>query len=93
MMTHLCQFGRKKGIGIFFDYLSSILKQDAMKKSMLEYSKIILEKVSFDAQLFEKELKKAFGWLLEKERKELEEWVNLQFSRKLVPVIVRKQIQ
>lgn len=61
-----------------------------MKTSMLEYSKMILEKVSFDAQLFEKELKKAFGWLLEKERKELEEWVNMQFSRKLVPVIVRK---
>ena len=45
-----------------------------MAISMLEYSKIILENVSFDAQLFRKELLKAVKSLVDKEREELLIW-------------------
>jgi len=41
---------------------------------MLEYSKIILENVSFDAQLFRKELLKAVKTLVDVEREELLIW-------------------
>jgi hypothetical protein len=45
-----------------------------MAISMLEYSKIILENVSFDALLFKKELMKAVKSLMENEREELLVW-------------------
>lgn len=45
-----------------------------MAISMLEYSKIILENVSFDAQLFHKELMKAVKSLVDNEREELLMW-------------------
>ena len=45
-----------------------------MATSMLEYSKIILENVSFDAQLFRKELLKAVKTLVDEEREELLMW-------------------
>ncbi len=51
-----------------------------MAKSMLEYSKTILEKVSFDKSLFEKELKKALKMLVECDRKELQQWVVNKFG-------------
>ena len=41
---------------------------------MLEYSKIILENVSFDAQLFHKELMKLVKSLVDNEREELLMW-------------------
>jgi hypothetical protein len=44
---------------------------------MLEYSKIILKKVSFNSVLFEKELKKSLGYLLLKEIEELFSWVRI----------------
>lgn len=50
-----------------------------MKKSRLEYAKVILAKVSFDTQLFSKELAKAVKNLLEDERKELLEWVRMNY--------------
>jgi hypothetical protein len=45
-----------------------------MSTSMLEYSKIILENVSFDAQLFRKELLKAVKSLVDAEREALLIW-------------------
>jgi len=47
---------------------------------MLEYIKTILLKVSFDGALFEKELKKGFTWLEEKERTQLKQWCYYNFS-------------
>jgi uncharacterized protein with von Willebrand factor type A (vWA) domain len=42
--------------------------------SMLEYIKMILEKVSFDRSLFEKELSKGIKQLLPTEVPKLKEW-------------------
>jgi hypothetical protein len=47
---------------------------------MLEYAKQILTKVSFDAQLFEKELKKSLRWLLPVEITELRKWCYAKFG-------------
>ena len=48
-----------------------------MSKSMLEYTKLVLQKVSFDVKLFHKELKKAIQRLLPEELKELKNWLLL----------------
>ena len=50
-----------------------------MARSMLEYTKTVLQKVSFDARLFSRELKKAIQRLMPKEIEELKEWL-LQFT-------------
>lgn len=50
-----------------------------MARAMLEYSKTVLKKVSFDAKLFLKELKKAVSRLLPDEIEELKLWL-LQFT-------------
>ncbi|WP_073245134.1 hypothetical protein [Maribacter aquivivus] len=47
-----------------------------MSKSMLEYSKTVLKKVSFDTLLFCKELKKALTTLLPEEVEELKIWIE-----------------
>lgn len=49
--------------------------------SMLEYVKMILQKVSFDRQLFEKELKKALQTLVGDEVSQLKQWCYAQFGR------------
>jgi hypothetical protein len=49
---------------------------------MLEYCKTILEKVSFDPKLFEKELKKSKKWLLKEEFAHLKKWVRERFGYK-----------
>lgn len=54
-----------------------------MKSSMLEYSKAILEKVSFDPELFQKELKKALSVLNPEEVRELILWCRAHFSYEL----------
>jgi hypothetical protein len=46
----------------------------------LDYVKVILQKVSFDAKLFEKELRKAIKTLLVEEIKELRAWCSEQFG-------------
>ncbi len=51
-------------------------------KKMLEYHKTILSKVSFDAMLFEKELKKAIATCLPKEVAELKSWCYHKFGAK-----------
>lgn len=49
--------------------------------TMLEYIKMILQKVSFDKSLFEKELKKAIAMLVPEEIKQLKSWCYEQFGR------------
>ena len=46
---------------------------------MLDYVKQILSKVSFDALLFEKELRKALRTLVKQEVEELKNWCYTQF--------------
>jgi hypothetical protein len=48
---------------------------------MLKYAKEILTKVSFDAQLFEKELKKAIKMLVHEELIELKNWCHEKFGK------------
>lgn len=47
-----------------------------MTHNMLEYSKTVLKKVSFDTKLFCKELEKALSRLLPKEIEELIDWLQ-----------------
>lgn len=56
---------------------------------MLDYVKKILTKVSFDAKLFEKELRKAINNLIDEEIRELEKWCYTKFSHKYEPVLQR----
>jgi len=53
----------------------------------LNYVKVILEKVSFDAKLFEKELRKAIKTILTEEIKELRAWCCDQFGKMYSQVI------
>jgi hypothetical protein len=46
------------------------------KCSMLEYSKLILSKMTFDKKLFEKEFRKALRYLNRDERRQLVNWVR-----------------
>ena len=63
-----------------------------MKRGKLEYAKEILSKVSFDVQLFRKELAKAFQYLLEHEVEELICWVKANFGEQycLKPIYIKK---
>lgn len=56
---------------------------------MLKYTKEILTKVSFDAQLFEKELKKAIKLLIPGEIYELKRWCYEMFGKLYSPLISR----
>ena len=47
-----------------------------MSRAMLEYTKTVLRKVSFDVRLFSKELKKAISRLLPFEIEELKRWLQ-----------------
>jgi hypothetical protein len=47
-----------------------------MARAMFDYTKAVLAKVSFDANLFCKELQKALKRLLPYEIEELKVWVN-----------------
>jgi len=51
-----------------------------MSKSMIDYTKSILERVSFDPVLFCKELEKAIKVLLPYELEELTKWI-LNFTK------------
>lgn len=50
--------------------------QIIMPRAMLEYTKTILQKVSFDAKLFARELQKAISRLLPNEVEELKIWLQ-----------------
>lgn len=47
-----------------------------MARAMFEYTKVVLEKVSFNKELFKKELEKAMNRLLPYEIKELYYWLR-----------------
>lgn len=47
---------------------------------MLDYTKSILSKVSFDINLFKKELAKSYRYLMNNEREELKKWVLQNFG-------------
>lgn len=51
-----------------------------MKRTMFDYTKTILERVSFDPTLFCKELEKALKMLLPYEVEQLTDWL-LSFTR------------
>ena len=56
---------------------------------MLEYVKTILTKVSFDASLFEKELRKGIGLLIRDEVDELRRWCYATFQQEHQQVLQR----
>jgi len=56
---------------------------------MLEYIKVILEKVSFDKVLFEKELRKGIKELLPNEIRDLKMWCYDQFGQIYFKVLNR----
>lgn len=51
-----------------------------MARAFLDYTKIILKKVSFNADLFQAELSKAFERLMPYEIFELKQWILEQFK-------------
>jgi len=56
---------------------------------MLELTKKILTKVSFDAHLFQKELNKALKWITDSEEvKKFQEWCILEFGHRY-PIIIK----
>lgn len=58
---------------------------------MLELTKKILVKVSFDSVLFQKELRKALKWITDAEEiKRFQEWCIVEFGNKY-PIILRKE--
>jgi hypothetical protein len=48
--------------------------------NMLELSKQILQKVSFDRKLFKKELRKSLRWIQPQERVQLKAWCLATFG-------------
>jgi len=54
---------------------------------MLDYSKNLLNKVSFDRKLFRKELKKAISWINKEERITLQVWCLATFGHLYKDVI------
>ena len=57
---------------------------------MLELTKNILQKVSFDAYLFQKELNKALKWITDTEEvQRFQEWCIVEFGN-MYPVIINK---
>lgn len=57
---------------------------------MIELSKKILIKVSFDRQLFHKELKKALKWIKDTdELQDFKEWCIVEFGH-LYPSIIKR---
>lgn len=50
-----------------------------IKRSMLEYCKLILEKLSFNRRLFFKEYRKSLTFISPEQRPELRRWVRERF--------------
>ena len=66
---------------LFFCYIwVTNLFKSFMKRTMFDYSKTILERVSFDPLLFCKELEKALKMLLPYEVEQLTDWL-LSFTQ------------
>ncbi|GIV37357.1 MAG: hypothetical protein KatS3mg032_1736 [Cyclobacteriaceae bacterium] len=56
---------------------------------MLNYVKAVLTKVSFDARLFEKELRKAIRLLIREELAELKRWCYERFGNRYNDILNR----
>jgi hypothetical protein len=56
---------------------------------MLNYVKTVLTKVSFDARLFEKELRKAIRLLIGEELRELKNWCYARFGQQHEAILKR----
>lgn len=56
---------------------------------MLNYVKTVLSKVSFDARLFEKELRKAIRMLIAEEVNELKRWCYTSFGQQHEAILNR----
>ena len=56
---------------------------------MLNYVKTVLTKVSFDARLFEKELRKAISVLIAEEIRELRNWCYTRFGGEYEAILNR----
>lgn len=56
---------------------------------MLEYAKIILPKVSFCSELFEKELKKCINWVDNNQRQELCSWCSENFDEMYHDILLK----
>mgnify|MGYP000076279653 FL=1 len=54
---------------------------------MLEFSKDVLQKVSFDHILFEKELTKSLQWINQTDAKNLREWCLEMYGNKYSDII------
>lgn len=54
---------------------------------MLKYTKTILQKVSFNRDLFNKELKKSLNWLRKEEVMVLKTWCVINFGAVYMDVI------
>lgn len=54
---------------------------------MIQYIKLILEKVSFDRYLFEKELRKALNSVLLEELVEFKKWCYEKFSNQHIIIL------
>lgn len=59
---------------------------------MLEYVKTVLSKVSFDRELFEKELRKAMNLLIPEELNQLKDWCYRKFGA-IYQTILNKHFQ
>jgi hypothetical protein len=57
--------------------------------AMLNYVKTVLSKVSFDALLFEKELRKAIKMLILEEVRELRQWCYTRFAGEYEAILNR----
>lgn len=72
------------------NHFSSLGEHSKCRTNMLELTKKILVKVSFDALLFQKELHKAIKWIKDQEEiNRLHEWVITEFGHKY-PTIISK---
>jgi hypothetical protein len=57
-------------------------------RKMMELSKQILEKVSFDPRLFQKELMKAIQWVGQKDQLLLKAWCLATFGNEYKEIII-----
>ena len=66
------------------------IQEYSNQNTMLEFTKKILRGVSFDAQLFQKELHKALKWITDAEEvRKFQEWCIVEFGSKY-PIIIKK---
>lgn len=56
------------------------MKGKTFGMSMLDYCKVILEKISFNPRLFRKEYRKTFRYLAREEHDELKVWLRNRFK-------------